>query len=169
MELEISYLLIFLIEPLYFKKLVTLNAQVLQYFFLEEFVNSVCFFIFIKWVLYFLQEAAERERVLSDPEAILPAAFVSFKSRWGAAVCAQTQQSRNPTLWLTEWASEPSDVYWDNLAIPYVEHNIRKLLMALGLFFLIFFYTVPITFVQSLANLNGIEKVFPFLKHLIEQ
>uniref|UniRef100_A0A803N3L4 CSC1-like protein n=1 Tax=Chenopodium quinoa TaxID=63459 RepID=A0A803N3L4_CHEQI len=115
------------------------------------------------------QEAAERARVLSDPEAILPAAFVSFKNRWGAAVCAQTQQTRNPTVWLTEWAPEPSDVYWDNLAIPYVELKIRRLLMAIALFFLIFFYMVPITFVQSLANINGIEKVFPFLKHLVEK
>uniref|UniRef100_A0A803MX62 Uncharacterized protein n=1 Tax=Chenopodium quinoa TaxID=63459 RepID=A0A803MX62_CHEQI len=115
------------------------------------------------------QEAAERARVLSDPEAILPAAFVSFKSRWGAAVCAQTQQTRNPTIWLTEWAPEPSDVYWDNLAIPYVELKIRRLLMAIALFLLIFFYMAPITFVQSLANINGIEKVFPFLKHLIEK
>lgn len=115
------------------------------------------------------QEVAEKERVLNDPEAILPAAFVSFKSRWGAAVCAQTQQSSNPTIWLTEWAPEPRDVYWDNLAIPYVELNIRRLLMAVALFFLIFFFMVPITFVQSLANIDGIEKVFPFLKHLIEK
>jgi len=117
----------------------------------------------------FIQEAAERERVLSDPEALLPAAFVSFKSRWGAAVCAQTQQSNNPTIWLTEWAPEPSDVYWNNLAIPYVELNIRRLLMALALFFLIFFFMVPISIVQSVANIDGIEKVFPFLKNLVER
>jgi len=117
----------------------------------------------------FIQEAAERERVLSDPEAVLPAAFVSFKSRWGAAVCAQTQQSSNPTIWLTAWAPEPSDVYWNNLAIPYVELNIRKLLMAVALFFLIFFFMVPISIVQSVANIDGIEKVLPFLKHLVEK
>ncbi|KAK9733554.1 hypothetical protein RND81_04G074900 [Saponaria officinalis] len=115
------------------------------------------------------QEAAEREKVISDPEAILPAAFVSFRSRWGAAVCAQTQQTSNPTLWLTEWAPEPSDVYWNNLAIPYVEHNIRKLFMSVALFFLIFFFMVPITFVQSIANIDGLEKAFPFMKNLIEQ
>ncbi|KAL9235835.1 hypothetical protein vseg_010569 [Gypsophila vaccaria] len=115
------------------------------------------------------QEAAERENIVSDPEAILPAAFVSFKSRWGAAVCAQTQQTSNPTLWLTEWAPEPSDVYWKNLAIPYVEHNIRKLIMSVALFFLIFFFMVPITFVQSLANIDGLEKTFPFMKNLIKQ
>ncbi|KAL9227874.1 hypothetical protein vseg_003515 [Gypsophila vaccaria] len=115
------------------------------------------------------QEGAEREKVISDPEAILPAAFVSFKTRWGAAVCAQTQQSSNPTIWLTEWAPEPSDVYWNNLAIPYVNLNIRRLLMAVALFFLIFFFMVPITFVQSVANIDGIEKVFPFLKKSIEK
>ncbi|CAI9781155.1 unnamed protein product [Fraxinus pennsylvanica] len=114
------------------------------------------------------EEAAEREKVMSDPKAIMPAAFVSFKSRWGAAVCAQTQQTSNPTLWLTEWAPEPRDVYWDNLAIPFVELNVRRLLMAVALFFLTFFFMIPIAFVQSIASIDGIEKVLPFLKPLIE-
>ncbi|KAA8543208.1 hypothetical protein F0562_021297 [Nyssa sinensis] len=114
------------------------------------------------------EETAEKERVLSDPKAIVPAAFVSFKTRWGAAVCAQTQQSSNPTIWLTEWAPEPRDVYWDNLAMPYVELTVRRLLMAVALFFLTFFFMIPIAFVQSLANIEGIEKVLPFLKSLIE-
>uniref|UniRef100_A0A166D9Z7 CSC1/OSCA1-like 7TM region domain-containing protein n=1 Tax=Daucus carota subsp. sativus TaxID=79200 RepID=A0A166D9Z7_DAUCS len=114
------------------------------------------------------EEDAEREKVMSDPKAIVPAAFVSFKSRWGAAVCAQTQQTSNPTVWLTEWAPEPRDVYWRNLAIPYVELNVRRLLMAVALFFLVFFFMIPITIVQSIANLEGIEKVLPFLKPVIE-
>ncbi|KAF9604699.1 hypothetical protein IFM89_009135 [Coptis chinensis] len=115
------------------------------------------------------KEAIERERVTSDPKAIMPAAFVSFRTRWAAAVCAQTQQSSNPTLWLTEWAPEPRDVYWSNLAIPFVEITIRRLIMAVAVFFLTFFFMIPIAFVQSIANLDGIEKVFPFLKPLIEK
>lgn len=118
--------------------------------------------------VFLIQEAAERERVITDPKAIMPAAFVSFKTRWGAAVCAQTQQSRNPTIWLTEWAPEPRDIYWDNLAIPYVELTIRRLLMAVAVFFLTFFFMIPIAFVQSIANIDGIEKVLPFLKSLME-
>ncbi|XP_027097205.1 CSC1-like protein At4g02900 [Coffea eugenioides] len=114
------------------------------------------------------EEATERERVMSDPKAIIPAAFVSFKSRWGAAVCAQTQQSSNPTIWLTEWAPEPRDVHWANLAMPYVGLTIRRLLVAVVLFFLTFFFMIPIAFVQSMANIEGIEKVLPFLKPLIE-
>lgn len=105
---------------------------------------------------------------MSDPTAIMPAAFVSFKSRWGAAVCAQTQQSSNPTIWLSEWAPEPRDVYWENLAIPYVELAVKKLLMGVATFFLTFFFMIPIAVVQSMASIEGIEKVAPFLKPLIE-
>lgn len=112
--------------------------------------------------------AEEREKVETDPKSIMPAAFVSFKSRWGAAVCAQTQQSRNPTLWLTEWASEPRDVYWNNLAIPYVSLAIRRLIMNVAFFFLTFFFMIPIAFVQALASIEGIEKKAPFLKPIIE-
>ncbi|KAG5249077.1 CSC1 protein [Salix suchowensis] len=99
--------------------------------------------------------ASERQKVLKDSKSILPVSFVSFNSRWGAAVCAQTQQSKNPTLWLTNWAPEPRDIYWRNLAIPFV--------VCSG-----FFYMIPIAFVQSLANLEGLEKVAPFLRPVIE-
>ena len=112
--------------------------------------------------------ALERQKVLNDPKSILPVSFVSFKSRWGAAVCAQTQQSKNPTLWLTHWAPEPRDVYWRNLAIPFVSLTIRKQLISLSVFALVFFYMIPIAFVQSLANLEGLERVAPFLRPAIE-
>ncbi|XP_059656942.1 CSC1-like protein At1g32090 [Cornus florida] len=112
--------------------------------------------------------ATERQRILKDPKSIMPAAFVSFNSRWGAAVCAQTQQSKNPTLWLTNWAPEPRDVYWKNLAIPFVSLSIRKLVISLSVFALVFFYMIPIAFVQSLANLEGLQRVAPFLRPVIE-
>ena len=115
------------------------------------------------------QEDEERQKVITDPNSIMPAAFVSFKTRWGAAVCAQTQQTSNPTVWLTEWAPEPRDVYWANLAIPYVELSVRRLIIAVSFFFLTFFFMVPIAIVQSLANLDDIEKVLPFLKPMIER
>ncbi|RWW34573.1 hypothetical protein GW17_00000659, partial [Ensete ventricosum] len=114
------------------------------------------------------EEATELENTIKNPKYIIPAAFVSFRTRWGAAVCAQTQQTRNPTLWLTEWAPEPRDIYWKNLSISFISIAIRKLVVAVVFFFLTFFFMIPITFVQSLANIEGIEKVVPFLKPLIE-
>ncbi|KAI6701818.1 hypothetical protein NL676_010954 [Syzygium grande] len=112
--------------------------------------------------------AMERQKVVKDPKSILPVAFVSFNSRWGAAVCAQTQQNKNPTQWLTNWAPEPRDVYWKNLAIPFFSLSIRRLVISLAVFALVFFYMIPIAFVQSLANLDGLEKVAPFLRPMIE-
>lgn len=112
--------------------------------------------------------AEERERVEQDPKCVMPAAFVSFKTRWGAAVCAQTQQTRNPTIWLTEWAPEPRDVYWPNLAIPYVHLSVRRLIITVAFFFLTFFFMIPIAFVQTLASIEGIEKYAPFLRTLVE-
>lgn len=113
---------------------------------------------------FYVQIDEERERIKTNPKCIMPTAFVSFKTRWGAAVCAQTQQSRNPTLWLTEWAPEPRDVYWNNLAIPYVSLSIRRLIIAVASFFLTFFFMIPITIVQSLANIESLEKRASFLK-----
>ncbi|KAK8517818.1 hypothetical protein V6N12_016658 [Hibiscus sabdariffa] len=115
-----------------------------------------------------LKISTEREKITNNPKSIMPAAFVSFKTRWGAAVCAQTQQCRNPTIWLTEWAPEPRDLYWENLAIPFVFLTIRRLIVAVAFFFLTFFFMVPIAIVQSLANVESIEKTLPFLKPIIE-
>lgn len=112
--------------------------------------------------------SVERQKILKDSKSILPVAFVSFKSRWGAAVCAQTQQCKNPTLWLTSWAPEPRDIYWRNLAIPFVSLTIRKFIISVSVFALVFFYMIPIAFVQSLANLEGLERVAPFLRPVIE-
>ncbi|KAL1213848.1 CSC1-like protein [Cardamine amara subsp. amara] len=109
----------------------------------------------------------ERQKVLKDSKLMLPVTFVSFDSRWGAAVCAQTQQSKNPTLWLTSSAPEPRDIYWENLAIPFISLTIRKLVIGVSVFFLVFFYMIPIAFVQSLANLEGLERVAPFLRPVI--
>ncbi|KAK2412866.1 ERD (early-responsive to dehydration stress) family protein [Trifolium repens] len=112
--------------------------------------------------------ALERDKVTNDPKSTMPAAFVSFKSRWGAAVCAQTQQTRNPTIWLTEWAPEPRDVYWPNLAIPYVSLTVRRLIIAVAFFFLTFFFMIPIAIVQAFASLDGIQKAAPWLKPLVD-
>jgi len=60
-------------------------------------------------------------------------------------------------------------VYWDNLSIPFVSLTVRRLIVAVAFFFLNFFYVIPIAFVQSLANIEGIEKAAPFLKPLIEE
>lgn len=119
------------------------------------------------WVLW--QIKTLRCHILSNEKCVMKAGFVSFNSRWGAAVCAQTQQSKDSTCWLTDWAPEARDVRWDNLSIPYMELNSRRLLVGFIIFFIASFFMIPITFVQSLANLDSLDKNFHFLKPLIDQ
>ncbi|CAM6101640.1 unnamed protein product [Calypogeia fissa] len=109
----------------------------------------------------------ERIRVLTDPKSVMPAAFVSFENRWAAAVCSQTTQSKDSSKWLTDWAPEPRDVFWSNLPIPYLQLNSRRLISLVLLMVTIIFFLIPVSFVQSLANLDKIERNASFLKPLI--
>lgn len=99
----------------------------------------------------------------------MPTAFVSFKSRWGAAVCAQTQQNMDPTIWMTGWAPEPRDINWKNLAIPYMQLGCRGVTVGIALFLLVFCFMIPVAIIQSLASLQGLETEFPQLGPLLEQ
>eukprot|EP00897_Mesotaenium_endlicherianum_P003744 jgi/Mesen1/3398/ME000192S02560 len=109
----------------------------------------------------------ERQRVLSSPDAVMPAAFVTFKSRWGAAVASQTQHTANPYVWVVEWAPEPRDVYWSNLAIPHMQLWVRQLAMSAASLALCFFYMVPVSFAQSLAELGSLSKLGSWMKTLV--
>lgn len=112
-----------------------------------------------------LQEVWQKIRLLQCEiilkEKDLPAAFVSFKSRWGAALAAQTQQHLHPLLWVTEFAPEPRDIIWGNLAIPYRLLVLHKITVFVGAFLLIVFFTIPVTAVQGIVKLEKLKKWFP--------
>lgn len=97
----------------------------------------------------------------------LPAAFVSFKSRYGAAVAAQVRQSSNPMLWVTELAPEPRDVHWSNLSISPRQLWFRKIVILLGTVSLTISFLIPVTFVQGLSQLDMLQRYFPFLRKVL--
>lgn len=97
----------------------------------------------------------------------LPAAFVSFKSRYGAAVAAQVRQSSNPMLWVTELAPEPNDVHWSNLSIAPRQLWFRKIVILLGTVSLTISFFIPVTFVQGLSQLDKLQRYFPFLRKVL--
>ncbi|XP_038688498.1 CSC1-like protein At3g54510 isoform X2 [Tripterygium wilfordii] len=91
----------------------------------------------------------------------LPVAFVTFKSRWGAALAAQSQQHSNPTLWTTEMAPEPRDVSWRNLAIPFKVLLLYRTGVVLAASLLTIFFAIPVTAVQGIAKFEKLKKWFP--------
>ncbi|MCO5589388.1 hypothetical protein L7F22_043355 [Adiantum nelumboides] len=97
----------------------------------------------------------------------LPVAFVSFKTRWGAAVAAQTQQTSNPLQWVTEWAPEPRDVNWSNLLIPYTQLWMRRLLIGVVFACIILLFFIPAALVYTLAKLDNLKTWFPFIETVL--
>ncbi|KAF9593948.1 hypothetical protein IFM89_026191 [Coptis chinensis] len=91
----------------------------------------------------------------------LPVAFVSFKSRWGAAIASQSQQHENPVKWITELAPEPRDVVWSNLAIPYNYLPLHKIVVFLASSLLTIFFALPVTAVQGIVRFEKLMKWFP--------
>lgn len=91
------------------------------------------------------------------------AAFVSFKSRFGAATAFHMQQSNDPTHWVTEQAPEPRDVYWPFFSTTFMERWISKLMVILACIVLTVLFLIPVLFVQGLTNLDQLEIWFPFL------
>ena len=100
----------------------------------------------------------------------MPAAFVSFKTRWESVVAAQTQQSVNPMLWVTEWAPEPRDVDWNNLKIGVSQLLIRGILAVVTATLITLFTAPVIGSIQLLANVDNLTKYLPdaFVKVLFE-
>ncbi|PSS13471.1 CSC1-like protein [Actinidia chinensis var. chinensis] len=95
------------------------------------------------------------------------AAFVSFKSRYGAACAFHMQQSINPTQWVTEQAPEPRDVYWPFFSSTFMGTWISKLLVIIASIALTTLFLLPVLFVQGLANLDQLEIWFPFLESIL--
>ncbi|XP_026386291.1 CSC1-like protein HYP1 [Papaver somniferum] len=97
----------------------------------------------------------------------VPAAFVSFKTRYGAAVVSDMRQSDNPTEWVTEQAPEPHDVYWPFFSPSFMQRWISKLVVVVLSIVLTVLFLIPVVFVQGLANLDKLKTLFPFLEGIL--
>ncbi|KAM3688139.1 hypothetical protein ACJW31_10G127700 [Castanea mollissima] len=80
-------------------------------------------------------------------------------SRCAATVAAQARLSSN-SLWVTNMAPEPQDVYWPNLEIPYRQLWFRKMGTNVASTAFIILFLFPVAFVQVLARLEEIEKAY---------
>ncbi|XP_043724297.1 CSC1-like protein HYP1 isoform X2 [Telopea speciosissima] len=114
-----------------------------------------------------LQENVRREQLGVSLTGEVPAAFVSFKSRYGSAVALHIQQSTNPTEWITEQAPEPHDVYWPFFSASFIQRWVSKLVVFVACFILTVLFLIPVVFVQGLTNLKQLEAYLPFLTGIL--
>ncbi|XP_057741165.1 CSC1-like protein HYP1 [Arachis stenosperma] len=97
----------------------------------------------------------------------VPAAFVSFKTRFGAAIALHIQEGVNPTEWVTEQAPEPRDVYWPFFTVSFIRRWISKLVVFVACATLTVLFLIPVAIVQGLTHLDQLETWFPFLTGIL--
>ncbi|XP_039028859.1 CSC1-like protein HYP1 [Hibiscus syriacus] len=97
----------------------------------------------------------------------VPAAFVSFKSRFGAAIALHIQQGINPTEWVTEQAPEPKDVYWPFFSASFMKRWIFKIVVVVAFIAVTILFLIPVVVVQGLTHLDQLETWLPFLKGVL--
>ncbi|CAK8533470.1 unnamed protein product [Lathyrus sativus] len=97
----------------------------------------------------------------------VPVAFVSFKTRFGAAIALHIQEGVNPTEWITEEAPEPHDVHWPFFTVSFLKRWISKLVVFVAYSTLTVLFFIPVAIVQGLTHLDQLETLFPFLKGIL--
>ncbi|XP_057979310.1 CSC1-like protein HYP1 isoform X2 [Malania oleifera] len=113
-----------------------------------------------------LQDNVRMEQTSVAGEEV-PAAFVSFKSRFGAAVALHIQQGVNPTEWVTEQAPEPQEVHWPFFSASFIKRWICKLVVFVACAILTILFLIPVVLVQGLTHLEQLEIWFPFLRGVL--
>ncbi|XP_076909287.1 hyperosmolality-gated Ca2+ permeable channel 2.5-like [Bidens hawaiensis] len=91
----------------------------------------------------------------------LPVAFMTFRSRWDAALASQTQQHPNPLLWITQMAPEPRDVLWKNLSVPYKHLIVYRFAILIAEIIFSIFFAIPVSAVQGISQYEKLKKWFP--------
>eukprot|EP00250_Pteridium_aquilinum_P014457 c22003_g4_i1 orf=389-2575(-) len=97
----------------------------------------------------------------------IPVSFVSFKTRWGATVAAQTWQTPKPLQWVTEWAPEPGDVNWRSLSIHFSLLWIIRIGIGILFVCITILYFIPAGLVYTLATLDKLKTWFPFATQIL--
>ncbi|KAL3526547.1 hypothetical protein ACH5RR_011203 [Cinchona calisaya] len=95
------------------------------------------------------------------------AAFVSFKTRLGAATALHIRQGLNPTEWITERAPHPKDVYWPFFSASFIKRWICSIIVIVAVIVLTILFLIPVVLVQGLTHLDQLEVYFPFLKSIL--
>ncbi|XP_074309686.1 CSC1-like protein At1g69450 [Silene latifolia] len=105
----------------------------------------------------------------SLPGREVRSAFVFFKSRYGATVASQLQQSENPTNWVTEQAPDPKDVYWPFFHASFLDRWMSKVVIIVTYILVTALFIIPVVLVQGLTNLSQLEIWFPFLTGILSK
>ncbi|KAI8055802.1 hypothetical protein BDF22DRAFT_653528 [Syncephalis plumigaleata] len=90
--------------------------------------------------------------------------FVTFKTQSSANIVAQTLNTDRPLSCLTSMAPEYRDIYWPNISMPPLQKGTRSALIQAAVILVVLTWSIPITTVNAVANLESLYKLIPAIK-----
>ncbi|GJD12725.1 CSC1-like protein At4g02900 [Galdieria sulphuraria] len=103
--------------------------------------------------------AVERSKILKDNNSNMIAFFILFRYKFQAAFARQTCLFEKATQWVTSSAADPNGIHWNAFSWSRPSSLFRKFLSIASILALIIFWTIPVTFVSGLANIQTLSHV----------
>lgn len=99
--------------------------------------------------------------VFDDTLIASNAAFVTFKTIQAAQTAEQFLQSDTPHKMTVVAAPGVNDVQWHNIGLKHKVKETKSMVATILSTLIIFFWTIPTTFVVALASVDGLSKTIP--------
>jgi len=109
------------------------------------------------------EQMVKQDAVLKDEKAKVEAAkegwsngFITFDTVVAYQSAVRVDKTSEPFSWSCRPAPELRDVYWPSLSYTATKRLYMGVIVAILLWLLVFFWIIPITFVQGIANLSNL-------------
>jgi len=112
-----------------------------------------------------LDQKIQREK--ERPHANTRVGFVTFDKIATAVQASQTLHRTDPFKLQVSPAPDPHAIMWKWLHIPNFDRLLRTAICVLALILLFLFWSIPVTFISALSNIESLSKV-PGLKFLVD-
>ena len=110
-----------------------------------------------------------RSLVITEEGSPRSAAFVTFADLVSANMALQSIHNHEPWDMVADNAPRPDLVNWSNIGITNHAKQVGELISLAFTGALCIFWTIPVAFVSSFSNVEGLVQIFPFLQEPIEK
>ena len=90
--------------------------------------------------------------------------FVTLTTRVAHCMAHQMLLSHDHVVMRAQPAPNPRDILWRNIAVPLKQLSLRKDTAGFGLVFGAIFWSLVVTFITTISNLQDIQKSYPWLE-----
>ena len=111
----------------------------------------------------------ETQKFINENPQTNRCAFITFTDSNTAKMAVNHNYNTDcdSSLCKTNMASVPECAEWTSIGLSFASRAIRKTLVAVATFLLIFFWMIPVVFASSLCNLTTLTSILPFLAPLL--